>query len=145
MRWSFLIMLLLSIVNVDVLCQDNYFIAGEINENSTYFDIIPDTLISVFDYNPGISNSAYEKYDIDFNLDTYIDYRLSVSFSHNGEGWGGRSISIKSFAENKLFYGRYDTIIPSPQFGGDTSYVEIAKIYNLGDTICFDQDSITTG
>lgn len=96
---------------------------------STYFDIIPDTLINYY-YSPAGSS---EDYYFDVNADTQYDFKLNATYIPS-MGFTNKIIFIYSMNPNSYVkFGRYDSVFNN--YDSAWWVTKIAKPLQYGDTI----------
>lgn len=107
------------------------FIAGQINNTISYWNIEPDTLISIEPVTG--SYSSYAEFIVDVDQDNTNDFKITVfeavgySFDLEASIWG--------YDTNEVFVGLYDTLFPAGSNPGDTLFFPVAKPFDAGDTI----------
>ena len=125
--------ILLIVLSNKLTAQNNYIIAGQIENISFYHDIIPDEQISA---NVTFGEGETNHYYLDLNNDNIDDFDFTVTNNGGLGGWT-RGVTIKPLNQNSVSFSHYH-ITPGELPCSDTLYIGVAKKYYFGDTIFFD-------
>jgi len=133
-----LIVLLIAISNI-INAQENYIVAGYVDSNFVYQDIIPDELISA-NVNMGEGETKY--YYLDLNSDSINDFKFIITDNGGNGGWT-EAVLIEPLNQNSVSLSHYHAVpTDTTECSGDTLYIRVAKKYYEGDSIFFNSNFV---
>jgi hypothetical protein len=134
------LVLLFAISNISI-AQENYIIAGQVDSNYVYHDIIPDEWI-VANVTMGEGETKY--YYLDLNSDNIDDFKFIIT-NNGGQGGWTKAVLIEPLDQNSIALSHYHAVpTDTIECSGDTLYFGVAKKYYIGDTISYNSNFVST-
>lgn len=128
------LLVLLFAISMNLKTQENYIIAGHVDSNLYYHDIIPDKKVTAFAW-MGEGDTKY--YYLDLNSDDINDFKFIVTDSGGQGGWT-QAVYIEPLNQNSVSFSHDHMVLTDTTECGDTLYISVAKKYYDSDTIVYD-------